>query len=343
MNKLKFGVIGTGRIGRVHIENLAVKIPRAEVVAISDVNVEGAQLLTKDFSIPQLFNDGIEMLGLPEVEAVVICSPTDTHTKFIKEAADAGKHIFCEKPIDLSIANVQFAMKETERNDVKLMVGFNRRFDPNFSKLKEVVQSGKIGTPHIVKITSRDPAPPSIEYIKKSGGLFLDMTIHDFDMARFLMGSEITEVFAQGNCLSDNAIAEAGDIDTAVINLKFENGAMAVIDNSRKAAYGYDQRAEVFGSKGMVSTDNSKPDNHIVFNKEGSHGPLPLHFFLERYSQAYLNEMNAFIDSISADEQPPVTGRDGLLATAAAVAAGQSMLKNRPVAVSDILSETDLR
>jgi myo-inositol 2-dehydrogenase/D-chiro-inositol 1-dehydrogenase len=216
------------------------------------------------------------------------------------------------------------------------MVAFNRRYDPNFFKVHEVVQSGKVGEPHVLKITSRDPSPPPEEYIRSSGGLFLDMTIHDFDMARYLMGSEVTEVYARANVLVDPVFKKAGDWDTAIVMMTFKNGAMGVIDNSRKAVYGYDQRVEVFGSEGMVTVKNNTPDNHIYLNREGSHSSLPLNFFMQRYTESYLNEMQAFVDSIQNDRPSPVSVHDGLMAVVIGLAAAKSVKDNRPVPLSEI-------
>jgi myo-inositol 2-dehydrogenase/D-chiro-inositol 1-dehydrogenase len=218
------------------------------------------------------------------------------------------------------------------------MIGFNRRYDPNFAKIKQMVVDGKIGDPHVLKITSRDPSPPPPEYIAVSGGMFLDMTIHDFDMARFIVGSEVSEVYAKSNVLVDPAIGELGDVDTAVTILHFENGAIGTIDNTRQAVYGYDQRLEIFGSEGMVKIENNHHDTHTYFNKSGSQGPLPLDFFMDRYLQSYENEMAAFIDAVVNDKPVPVPGIDGLISVAIGLAAKKSAMENRPVKISEILS-----
>jgi len=214
-----------------------------------------------------------------------------------------------------------------------MMVGFNRRFDPNFLKVYEMVKAGKVGEPHVLRITSRDPAPPPEEYIRASGGLFLDMTIHDFDMARYLMNSEVTEVYARATVLVDPVFEKAGDWDTAIVMLTFKNGALCAIDNSRQAVYGYDQRVEVFGSEGMVTVKNNTPDNHIYFDKKGTHSSLPFNFFMQRYTESYLNEMQVFVDSIKNDKQPPVTGKDGLAAVEIGLAAMKSVKENRAVKI----------
>jgi len=336
MKKIKLGVIGTGRIGKVHIATLVQRVPQASVIAVADVNIESASELAKRFGIPHCSTNYRDVIQNPEVEAVVICSPTGTHAQYIIEAAQAGKHIFCEKPVDLSIEVIQKALDAVKKAGVKLMVGFNRRFDPNFQKIKQMVLDEKIGEPHILKITSRDPAPPPAKYSAVSGGMFLDMTIHDFDMARYIVGSEVDEIYTKATVLVDPAIGEAGDVDTAVITLTFANGAVGVIDNSRKAVYGYDQRVEIFGSKGMVKADNNFPDNHQYYAGDGVHGSLPLNFFMDRYIEAYANEMIVFCDAIVNDKKMPVSGEDGLLSVAIAIAAKKSYLEKRPVKIKEL-------
>ena len=336
MKKINFGVIGVGRIGKIHIENLMNQINGAEVVAVSDIFKTELEKVKQQFNIPNAFLDYKDVLNSSDVEAIIICSPTDTHYQILLDAAAAGKHIFCEKPIDLSLEKINKINEVIEKSGVKFMVGFNRRFDPNFSKVHEVVNAGKIGEPHVLRITSRDPAPPPAEYIKASGGIFLDMTIHDFDMARFLIHSEITEVYARGAVLVDEVFEKEGDWDTAIIMLTYANGAMAAIDNSRQAVYGYDQRVEVFGSKGMVTVKNNTPDNHIHIDVNGTHSALPLNFFMDRYTESYLNEMQVFIDSLKNNTQPPVSGKDGLLAVVVGLAAMKSVRENRPVKISEI-------
>jgi myo-inositol 2-dehydrogenase/D-chiro-inositol 1-dehydrogenase len=337
MRKLKLGVIGAGRIGKVHTATLVQNVPQAEVVAIADTNAESASEVAGNFGIKSVFTSYMDVINHPEVEAIAICSPTDTHARYIVDAAKAGKHIFCEKPVDLSLEIIKGAIEAVEKAGVKLMVGFNRRFDPNFLKIKQLVDEGKIGDPHILKITSRDPAPPPAHYSASSGGMFLDMTIHDFDMARYITGSEVTEVYAKTAVLVDPEIGKAGDIDTAVVTLSFANGAIGVIDNSRKAVYGYDQRVEIFGSKGMVYADNNFPENHRYFTSDGVHGSLPLNFFMDRYLEAYANEMKIFCDAVLNDKELPVSGTDGLMSVAIALAAKKSYQENRPVKISEIV------
>jgi myo-inositol 2-dehydrogenase/D-chiro-inositol 1-dehydrogenase len=337
MKKLKIGIIGAGRIGKVHTETIVQSIPNAELVSIVDTNLSEAEKLAKKFKVNNYSADYKDIINNSEIDAVVICSPTNTHAKYIIDASQAGKHIFCEKPIDLDLDTIQNALNIVDENNVKMMIGFNRRFDPNFKKIKEMVLDGKIGEPHILKITSRDPAPPPAEYVSASGGMFLDMTIHDFDMARFIVGNEVEEIFVVAGVLVDPKIGEAGDVDTALITLKFENGAMGVIDNSRKAVYGYDQRVEIFGSKGMIKVDNNSADNHNYYSQDGVHASLPLNFFMDRYIEAYANEIKEFSTAILEDKEISVGGNDGLLAVIIGLAAKKSVQEKRPVKIAEIM------
>jgi myo-inositol 2-dehydrogenase/D-chiro-inositol 1-dehydrogenase len=334
--KLRFGVLGVGRIGKIHIQNLVNRIPEAEVVALSDVAAGELASVAAQFGIARTFANYRDLLAVPEIDAVVICSPTDTHYQIIVDAAARGKQIFCEKPIDLSLEKVEAAKEAVARGGVRMMVGFNRRFDPHFQKVRQTIAAGKVGEPHVLRITSRDPGPPPEAYIRASGGLFLDMTIHDFDMARYLMGKEVTEVYARAAVKVDPVFERAGDWDTAVVTLTFENGSFAVIDNSRKAVYGYDQRVEMFGSEGMVTVSNCAEDNHILSDRSGIHTALPLHFFLERYAESYLREMRAFLEAITSGAGVPVGGEDGYQAAVMALAAARSVRENRPVKTSEI-------
>lgn len=335
-NNLRFGVIGAGRIGKIHAGNLATCIPGAEVSAIADVDLKAAQDLAAQLHVSVALEDYHAILSDPIIDVVAICSSTDTHAKIVVEAAQAGKHIFCEKPIDHDLEKIDAALDAVEKAGVKLQIGFNRRFDPNFRKVHTMVAEGKIGTPHIVRITSRDPAPPPVSYVKVSGGLFLDMTIHDFDMARYLSGSEVEEVYTAAGVLVDPAIGEVGDVDTAVITLRFANGAIGTIDNSRKAIYGYDQRVEVFGSDGMIQAHNNTPDQDVYFDADGVHSAKPLYFFLERYMESFIAEMKEFVESIQDDTTPPVVGMDGRIPVLIGIAAKKSYLENRPVKLSEI-------
>ena len=335
MKDIKIGLIGAGRIGKLHAENLASHIPNAKLVALADPELKLAKTVADNFNIPYHFDDYHHIIDHPEIDAVIICSPTNTHTQIIQEAANAGKHIFCEKPIDFDLDRTLKSLEIIKKNGIKFQVGFNRRFDPNFQSVENKILQGDIGDLHILRITSRDPAPPPISYIEVSGGIFLDMMIHDFDMARYLVKSEVVEVYAAGGIMVDNAIGEAGDIDTATVILKFANGALGTIDNSRQAVYGYDQRIEAFGSKGMIRAENVATDTCIVSNDKGSHQPPLPHFFLDRYKSSYLTEMIKFLLCIENDSMPEVIGNDGLKAMEIALAAKESYLMNRPIKIKN--------
>ena len=336
-SKIGVGVIGTGRIGKLHIEHLCQNIPNAEVVAICSLDTEIAETLTEQFNIPKITSDYLTLLTDSQIDAVIVASSTDTHVEICQAAAKAGKHIFCEKPIALDLKKIDETLTIVEKASVKFQVGFNRRFDASFRRVREAVASGEIGEPHILHITSRDPAPPPIEYVKVSGGIFLDMTIHDFDMARYLIDDEVVEIFAVGGVRVDPKIGEVGDIDTAIITLRFQNGVLATIDNSRKAIYGYDQRVEVFGSKGMITVENPLTDTVTISGSEGSHTASPPYFFVERYKEAYLSELQTFVRSIQEDMHPAVTGADGRAPIVMGYAALKSLRENRPVLLSEIL------
>ncbi|MDP2790477.1 MAG: inositol 2-dehydrogenase [Rectinemataceae bacterium] len=338
MTVVNVGIIGAGRIGKIHASNIVYFMPQAKVKTIADVNMTPAiEAWAAGLGIPVTAKDPEAIFSDPEISVVLVCSSTDTHADFVIKAAKAGKHIFCEKPVDLTVAKVKAALAAVAAAGVKLQVGFNRRFDHNFARVRELVASGSIGDPHIIKITSRDPAPPSPAYAAGSGGIFLDMTIHDFDMARFQAGSEVVEVFAVGAVLVDPEIGKAGDIDTTIITLTFANGAIGVIDNSRKAAYGYDQRVEVFGSKGAVASENDAASTVKLSTEAGVTGEKPLYFFLERYKEAFISEMRIFLDAIAGNKPVPVTGEDGLQDLLVALAAKKSLMEKRPVKLSEIV------
>ena len=334
---LRIGVIGAGRIGSIHSENIARFIPRAKLEGIADIKltpeqaerarVLGARVVSKN---PE------DLLRDSAIEAVAVCSSTDTHADLVIAAAAAGKHIFCEKPVDLSVPKVRAAIDAAKKAGVKLQIGFNRRFDHNFARIREHTLAGNIGSVHLVKISSRDPAPPPPAYVAVSGGIFLDMMIHDFDMARFQAGSEITEVYASGSVLVDPEIGRAGDVDTAIVSLKFGNGAIGVIDNSRRAVYGYDQRVEVFGSAGAAVADNDLPNTVKLYNGAGVTGEKPLYFFLERYKNAFIGEMVSFTDAVLNNKPVAVSGEDGLEDMYAALAAGKSLKEGRPVKIEEV-------
>lgn len=335
MADLNIGLIGAGRIARVHAETLAYRIPGVKIVAVADVIEDAAKKLAADFNIPAVYNNAQAIFDDQRINAVVICSSTDSHAKMMEDAAIAGKNIFCEKPIALDLAKIDHALDIVKKSGVKLQLGFNRRFDPSFRRLREMVTTGKIGTPHILRITSRDPEPPPVAYVKVSGGLFLDMTIHDFDMARFLLG-DVEEVYAAAGVMVDPEIGKAGDVDTAVITLKFKNGALGVIDNSRKAVYGYDQRIEVFGSGGVAMANNPTPNTVVSTDQAGAHSAKPYHFFVERYADAYIAEMQEFVRCVIENKQPSVTSEDGRAPVVIGYAALKSAKENRPVKLSEI-------
>jgi myo-inositol 2-dehydrogenase/D-chiro-inositol 1-dehydrogenase len=339
MDNVNIGLIGAGRIGNVHAQHLAFRLPEANLLAVADVLVEAAERCAADCRIPHVFQDYRPILEDPAIDAVVICTRSDTHAQIVEEAAAAGKHIFCEKPLDLDLGRIDQLLASVDEAGVKLQVGFNRRFDASFQRVRDLVAAGRIGTPHIVRITSRDPEPPPIDYVEVSGGIFLDMTIHDFDMARYLIGSEVTELYAVGGVMVDPEIGKVGDIDTAVITLNYANGALGTIDNSRRAVYGYDQRVEVFGSDGMLTVSNNTPDRVEQSAADGVHLPLPLFFFIERYVDAYIAEMRAFVECVQRDTPPPVTGVDARMSVVMGYAARKSYEEGRPV----ILAEVDVQ
>lgn len=334
--KLKIGVIGAGRIGKLHANNLKSAVPGAEVAAISDVNFAAAKALAEKLGVSKVYEDYQKILEDKEIDAVFICASTDMHSPISIASAQAGKHIFCEKPIDHDLEKIATVLKEVKKAGVKYQVGFNRRFDRNFKHVREVVKDGKIGDIHIVRVTSRDPEAPPASYVKTSGGIFVDMTIHDFDMMRFLTGSEVEEVSTFGAVLVDPEIGKAGDVDTCIINLRFKNGALGVIENSRQAVYGYDQRVEVFGSKGCISAENETANNTTLMTAETVTKEKPLWFFLERYNDAFIQEAREFVDACLNGKEPSVGAFDGLQPVKIAIAAKKSwQLGGQPVKVED--------
>jgi myo-inositol 2-dehydrogenase/D-chiro-inositol 1-dehydrogenase len=333
---VRVGLIGAGRIGQIHARNLATQLPGVRLMAVADIDLAAARAIGERYAVPLVTGEPAELLQAPDLAAVAICSATDTHADLIQQAAAAGKHIFCEKPIDFDLGRIDQALAAVGTAGVKLQIGFNRRFDPSFRKVRDLIREGRIGEPHLLRITSRDPAPPPAEYIKVSGGIFLDMTIHDFDMARFLIESEVEEVYVLGGVRVDPEIGRLGDLDTALITLRYESGVFGTIDNSRRAVYGYDQRVEVFGSGGMVATGNETPDRHLLADGTGIHGPLPLHFFLERYQTAYVEEMRSFVECLRTGADPEVTGHDGRVPVVMGLAARRSFEESRPVRLREI-------
>ncbi len=334
--RLNVGIIGAGRIGKVHAEAIAFSIPEAALVAIADVQAEAARAVAERCRIPRVAATADEILRDSSIDAVLICSPTDTHADLVVEAARFGKHIFCEKPIALSLDQIDRALDAVDKAQVKLQVGFNRRFDPNFMRVRVAIASGEIGTPHLLHIISRDPGPPPISYVRSSGGMFLDMAIHDFDMARFLIDDEVTQVYAAAGVRVDPEIGRAGDVDTAVTVLHFANGVFGTIDNCRKASYGYDQRAEVLGSAGAIATENVFPNRAVISTAEAVRRDLPLNFFMERYAESFRNELHAFVDAVVGDKPVPVTGADARASVVIALAAQKSHEERRPVRLEEI-------
>lgn len=333
MKKINIALLGMGRIGKIHFMNIGQYFPGATITAVAEpAGDEFRQQYNKVF----FSRDPYEVIGRTDVDAVLICTPTSSHAELIEEAIRQGKHIFCEKPMDLSLERTEELTKMAAANKVKLMVGFNRRFDPDFMEAYRSVREGKIGNVQIVKITSRDPGLPSMDYVRNSGGLFLDMAIHDYDMARYIMNKEVVEVFAKGLVVIDQAVAEAGDVDTAMTTLFFEDGSYAIIDNSRKAVYGYDQRLEIFGSGGMIQVENNLHNRNVLYNESGIHQALPLDFFMDRYSRSYLKEMELFIEALTQNKPMPATGADALQATMIATAAKLSMETGNPVKLEEI-------
>ena len=327
---ISFCQFGAGRIGAIHAGNIA-RHPGARLLHVIDVNGEAAAQLAKQHDAR--VSTGDAALADPAVDAVLIASSTDTHAALIEASARAGKAVFCEKPIDLDIARVEACLAVVEKTGIALMVGFNRRFDPNFAKLHGQLRGGRIGRLEMLAITSRDPGPPPLSYVKVSGGLFRDMMIHDLDMARWLLAEEPVEIFAAASCLVDPAIGAAGDVDSAVVTLKTASGALCQISNSRRASYGYDQRIEAHGEKGMLRAGNLVESTLEYSGGDGIVGEKPLHFFLERYAAAYRSELDHFIAAVAGKMTPPTSGADGLRALVLADAAVESVKTGRAVMV----------
>jgi myo-inositol 2-dehydrogenase/D-chiro-inositol 1-dehydrogenase len=334
--QLNVGIIGAGRIGKVHAENVAFRVPEARALAITDLNREAAERVASRCGIPTVAESVDQVLGNPAIRAVLICSSTDTHADLIARAAQAGKHIFCEKPIAHSLAKIDAALAAVRQAGVKLQIGFNRRFDPNFARVRAAVTTGEIGTPRLLHIISRDPAPPPVSYVKVSGGIFLDMTIHDFDMARFLIGDEVEEIYTAAGVMVDPAIGAAGDLDTALLVLRFRNGVIGTIDNCRQAAYGYDQRAEILGSAGSIATQNCYPNEATVSTAQNVRRDLPLNFFMDRYTESFAREVRSFVQSVVEDKPTAVSGIDGRIPVLMGLAARKSYDERRPVRLSEI-------
>ena len=331
---VRFAVLGAGRIGQVHADAIA-SVPGAVLVAVTDAMPAAAQAVADKHGCE--IRDMAQIEAASDIDAVVICTPTDTHADLIERFVKAGKAVFCEKPVDLSVARVQDCLKVVNRVDGKLMVGFQRRFDPDFRALKAAIDEGKIGDVEMVTLTSRDPAAPPIGYIERSGGIFRDMTIHDFDVARWLLGEEPVSVMAAASVLTDPAIGKVGDFDSANVILTTASGKQATINNTRRATYGYDQRIEVHGSEGSVTAENHRQARIELANAEGYTRPPLLDFFMSRYAAAYAAEIAAFVAALADGSPIPTTGEDGLRALALAEAAVRSVAERRAVAVSEIL------
>jgi len=335
-NRLQIGIIGAGRIGKVHAETVAFGMPQARIVSVTDINRDAAVHLAARCGIQEVAASSEEIFADPRVDAVLICSSTDTHADLIGQAARAGKHIFCEKPVALDLLKIDTALEAVAQAGVKLQIGFNRRFDADFARVRRAVETGEIGTPRLLHIISRDPAPPPISYVKVSGGMFLDMTIHDFDMARFLIGDEVEEIFVAGGVMVDPEIGAAGDLDTAVTLMRFRNGVMGTVDNCRQAAYGYDQRVEILGSLGKIATENRYPNQAVVSTGHEVRKDLPLNFFMDRYLESFATELRCFAEAVIHDRPTPVNGEDGRIPVVMGLAARRSYEERRPVRLAEV-------
>jgi myo-inositol 2-dehydrogenase / D-chiro-inositol 1-dehydrogenase len=332
---LRIGVLGTGRIGRMHAELIARRVPGATLTAVYDLDPVAAATVAAGLGVSPA-HDVHDLIDSPDVDAIAICTSTETHVELIEAAAAARKAIFCEKPIAQDLALVDRALAAVESAGVLFMVGFNRRFDPAHRSVHDAVASGAVGDVHVLRITSRDPEPPPAAYVRVSGGIFRDMTIHDFDMARYVTGSDVLEVTARGAVRIDPMFADAGDVDTAVVVMTHENGALTVIDNSRRAVYGFDQRVEAFGSAGVAASENAPAHTGILRRAIGASGAPLAYFFLERYLQSYIDEWKAFIAAALGGGASPVPGVDGRAALVAALAADRSLHEQRAVAVAEV-------
>ncbi|MFM7686763.1 MAG: inositol 2-dehydrogenase [Actinomycetota bacterium] len=332
---IRIAVLGVGRIGRMHAQLIARQVPGAALAMVQDVNGDAAAAVGAELQVPHT-TESADVFANPDVDAVAICSSTDTHVPLLIAAAQSGKAIFCEKPVSLDLAKVDEALAVVKASGVPIQIGFNRRFDPAHRSVRDAVASGAVGDLHMLRITSRDPAPPPIAYVKVSGGLFLDMMIHDFDMARYVTGSEVVEVFARAAVRVDPAIGEAGDVDTAVVLLTHENGCITTIDNSRQAVYGYDQRVEAFGSGGLAASENPSTHTGIRRSAEGTFGTTIPYFFLDRYIPSYVDEWKAFVEYVTTGGPSPVDADAGRAPLVIGLAAGLSAREGRAVRCSEI-------
>ncbi|MBP0485107.1 inositol 2-dehydrogenase [Sagittula salina] len=329
---IKVGLLGAGRIAGVHATAITAN-PDSTLAAVSDFYPENAEKLAQQYGSTARTTD--EIISDPEIDVVLIATSTDTHSDLIEQATQAGKAVLCEKPVDLSLERARECQANAAKSGKPVMIGFNRRFDPNFAAVKQALDAGEIGKTEMLAITSYDPAPPPIAYIKVSGGIFRDMMIHDFDMANFLMGAAPVTVSAVGSCLVDKEIGEAGDFDTAAVTLTYADGRIATIRNTRRAGYG-DQRVEVQGSDGMLQVGNLVENLVTKSTANGVTSAKPVLFFLERYMPAYAAEWNAFVEAYKNGGQMPVTLDDGVAALAMAEAATRSAKSGQPVRLSDV-------
>ncbi len=329
------GIIGLGRIGRIHLKNLCTQINGVMVIGAMNPSADGRDFAA-GFNLPIVTDNPDELIHHPDIDAILVCTPTDLHADYVVRAAKSGKAVFCEKPIDLSLERVRKTLALVEQAGTPLMLAFNQRFDPHFQEIRKGIEEDKIGRLRSIHITSRDPSPPPISYIQQSGGLFMDMSIHDLDMARYLLNDEIVEVYAKGFNIIDPEIGAVGDIDTGYILLTSKNQVTVFIENSRQSSYGYDQRLEVFGSKGMMMAENPLKTNHVFLDSGGMHRPRNQDFFIDRYAESYKAEMQAFVEALNQKKPMPITGEDGLQAMLLALAAEKSMKENRPVRLAEI-------
>lgn len=317
------------------MKNLCTQINGVMVIGAMNPSADGRDFAA-GFNLPIVTDNADELIHHPAIDAILVCTPTDLHADYVVRAAKAGKAVFCEKPIDLSLERVRKTLALVEQAGTPLMLAFNQRFDPHFQEIRKGIEEDKIGRLRSIHITSRDPSPPPISYIQQSGGLFMDMSIHDLDMARYLLNDEIVEVYAKGFNIIDPEIGAVGDIDTGYILLTSKNQVTVFIENSRQSSYGYDQRLEVFGSKGMMMAENPLKTNHVFLDSGGMHRPRNQDFFIDRYAESYKAEMQAFVEALNQKKPMPITGEDGLQATLLALAAEKSMKENRPVRLAEI-------
>jgi myo-inositol 2-dehydrogenase / D-chiro-inositol 1-dehydrogenase len=335
------GMIGsTGRIGRVHLGTIIDRLPEYKPKWLCDVRIDEAQAQARELGIPRCTADYHELLADGEIDAVLICSSTPTHVPCIVDAAQARKQIFCEKPVDLDAERIALAIDAVQQNNVKLQVGFMKRFDPEYVRLKTLLDAGAVGVPSLIRFSSRDPSPPPPEYVSVSGGLFRDMTCHDFDLLRYLTGSEVEEVSVFASVRVAEYFRQAGDCDTAVLSFRLCNGAIGCIDNSRKTNYGYDQRVELFGPNGCLMTDHVKNTHIVAMNDAGIIADLPVGWFMDRYREAYVAELRQFFELLATDCQPRATAADSLRAILIADAANRSLEEKRTVKVDYSLCDT---